>query len=118
MRRHPDLVPLSREHHAPLRLGRHLLAGQGRDDLAQMLPSLSAHFRHEERTLLPVLEAHAEHALASRLRGEHETLASLLAAASRGECMAQAGRALIDHVRFEERVLFPCLEALFEETVP
>lgn len=117
MRRHPHLVPLSREHHAPLRLGRHLLGGRGEDELARMLPSLKAHFREEERSLLPLLETNAEHLLAQRLRAEHEALEALFDAARRGERLADAGRALIEHVRFEERVLFPRIEALFEEAV-
>jgi hypothetical protein len=38
----------------------------------------------------------------------------LLAAAVRGTNQAQAGQALIDHVRFEERELFPVLETLLD----
>ncbi len=118
MRRHPRLVPLSREHHVPLRLGRHLVGGGGRSELAQMLPALAAHFRAEEHELMSLLESRSGQALAHRLRAEHEALEALLEAALRGERQAEAGQALIDHVRFEERVLFPRVETFFEEALP
>jgi len=45
-------------------------------------------------------------------------MAGRTAAALQGRDEAQAGQALIDHVRFEERELFPVLETLFEEARP
>ena len=75
-------------------------------------------FAEEERDLLPLLEAHGHAALAQRLNAEHAQLRTLFAAALQGEREAEAGQALIDHVRFEERELFPVLEILFEETGP
>ena len=114
MRRDPRLIPLSREHHAPLRLGRRLIAGGAQDELRAMLPALQAHFAEEERTLLPRLRAGGERALAQRLLDEHRALSALFARALQGECEAETGKALIAHVRFEERELFPVVEALLE----
>ncbi|MER2553553.1 MAG: hemerythrin domain-containing protein [Thauera sp.] len=115
MKRHPHLVRLSREHHAALRLGRHLLAGAGAAELRAEHAALAAHFAAEERDLAPLLEARGHSALARRLHAEHGQLRTLFIAAQQGVDEAAAGQALIDHVRFEERELFPVIETLFEE---
>lgn len=111
MRRDPRLVPLSREHHAALRLGRALIAGTGGELLVQMRAELRAHFDEEERDLLPVLREAGEAALVARLLDEHRTLERLFDDAQAGRRSAEAGEALIAHVRFEERELFPVFEA-------
>ena len=118
MKRHSRLAQLSREHHTALRLGRHLLAGGAQAELGAELQGLEAHFAEEERNLLPLLDTDRHRALAERLRAEHAQLRLLFAAALQGRDEAQAGQALIDHVRFEERELFPVLETLFEEARP
>ena len=118
MKRHPRLVQLSREHHVALRLGRQLLAGGAAARLGAEHDALAAHFAEEERGLLPLLEAHGHAALAQRLNAEHAQLRTLFAAALQGEREAEAGQALIDHVRFEERELFPVVETLFEQSSP
>ncbi|MCB1938407.1 MAG: hemerythrin HHE cation-binding protein [Rhodocyclaceae bacterium] len=118
MKRDPRLIPLSREHHAALRLGRQLLAGGGQDSLREMLPTLQAHFAEEERSLPPVLLARGQGALVRRLHAEHVSLLTLFAAALRGERLADAGQALIDHVRFEERELFVTVETAFGAALP
>ena len=56
MKRHPRLVQLSREHHAALRLGRHLLAGAGAAELRAERAALVAHFAEEARELAPLVE--------------------------------------------------------------
>lgn len=118
MKRHTRLAQLSREHHTALRLGRHLLAGGAEAELGAELPALEAHFAEEERDLLPLLETAHHAALAGRLRAEHAQLRQLFVGALSGGDQAKTGQALIDHVRFEERELFPVLETLFEETRP
>jgi hypothetical protein len=118
MKRHARLAQLSREHHTALRLGRHLLAGGAQAELGAELPAIEAHFAEEERDLLPLLDTDRHAALAHRLRAEHAQLRHLLVAALNGADQAKAGQALIDHVRFEERELFPVLETLFEERSP
>lgn len=115
MKRDPRLVPLSREHHAALRLGRQLMAGAGRDALRTLHAELLAHFAEEERSLLPPLHAQGHAAQAERLCREHRELTALFASALHGERQAEAGQALVAHVRFEERELFPLLETLFDE---
>lgn len=114
MKRDLRLVPLSREHHAALRLGRQLVAGAGRDALQTLHAGLLAHFAEEEVSLLPVLRAHDQDEVAERLCREHRELGTLFASALHGERQAEAGNALIAHVRFEERELFPLLETLFD----
>ncbi|WP_068809224.1 hemerythrin domain-containing protein [Thauera phenolivorans] len=113
MKRDQRLVQLSREHHPALRLGRHLIAGGAGAELRSQSAALAAHFAEEEGTLVPLLGAHGHDDLARRLCREHADLAALFAAALRGEREDEAGRALIAHVRFEERELFPIVEALF-----
>lgn len=118
MKRHTRLAQLSREHHTALRLGRHLLAGGAQAELGAELPGIEAHFAEEERDLLPLLETDRHAAHAERLRTEHAQLRHLFAVALSGADQAKAGQALIDHVRFEERELFPVLETLFAEQGP
>jgi len=112
MKRDDRLVSLSRDHHTALKLGRRLLAGDGAAALCAELPALAAHFEEEEARLLPLLEANACAEQAARLRREHAQLRALFAAAAGGRREGEAGRALIAHVRFEERELFPLVERL------
>lgn len=118
MQRDPRLVALSREHHAALRLGRALMAGTGRAALDAQRTELAAHFAEEEARFLPLLAAHDQRAIAQRLRQEHVQLDALFTAALRGEDATAAGQALIDHVRFEERELFPLIETLLPAATP
>jgi len=115
MKRDHRLVHLSREHHPALRLGRHLIAGGAGAELRSQSAALAAHFAEEEGTLVPLLGAHGHDDLARRLCREHAELDMLFAAALRGERETEAGRALIAHVRFEERELFPLVETLFTQ---
>lgn len=115
MKRHPKLIQLSREHHTALRLGRHLVAGGAADELRAEHAALMAHFDEEERDLAPLLQKHGQFALAERLYAEHAQLRTLFAAISHGTGKTEAGQALIAHVRFEERELFPVIEILFAQ---
>lgn len=116
MKRHPRLIQLSREHHLALRLGRTLQRGEGVDELQTELPGLLAHFAEEERDLLPLLVARGHGSQAERLLAEHTQLRSLFDATLAGQedAAAQTGQALVEHVRHEERELFPLLETLFD----
>ena len=135
MKRHPALVPLSREHHQVL-----LLAQGLRDDgpptLRAALPAtvearaaraleewearIAPHFAYEERTLLPALEGHdaALDAEVARVREEHDRIRGLVVAL-RAEPTADAlhalGEALVAHVRAEERGLFEVAQAALGE---
>ncbi len=99
MRRTALLLEFSREHHASLKLVRHLRAlgtaappASLLEELADQARELQRHFAAEEALLLPRLNAAGptHQALASRLLAER----------------------LDAHVRFEERQLFPAVEAL------
>ncbi len=77
------------------------------------------HFAIEEALLLPALEAAGEPELAARTRREHAALRSLIADVTQPleERMAQFGTLLRDHVRFEERELFPAIQEKVSDEV-
>ena len=114
MKRDPRLAQLSREHHTALRVGRRLLEGGASAVLGAEQDALAAHFAEEEARFVPLLRERGEAALAERLLREHAALRGLFADAARGEREAETGQALIDHVRFEERELFPIIEGLLQ----
>jgi hemerythrin-like domain-containing protein len=119
MKRDARLHDLSSEHHHGLVLARRI--AQGRLDVAAVRQrfdaELTPHFRVEEEVLLPALEEAGEVALVDRTRREHAELRGMLAAAERGETgrLADFAAALEQHIRFEERELFPGAEARLTE---
>jgi iron-sulfur cluster repair protein YtfE (RIC family) len=127
MKRSPELRSLSEEHHHGLVAARRLrLAAQGKAPLEEAIEGfltawrteIQPHFRAEEEILLPefaravapddplILRALAEHVSLRRavreLQGADEAPRTLA---------AEIGQALDDHIRFEERVLFPAIES-------
>lgn len=122
MRRAPLLVPFSREHHTTLKLVRHIRAlapgapvpAALTQEYAGHLPDMARHFAEEEALLLPRLTRPGDaagRALADRLLDEHGALRRLLAGAPDPETLARLADLLEAHIRFEERELFPALEA-------
>lgn len=122
MKRDTRLRRLSSEHHHALVLARELsrhVASHAPDapvvlDLRGRFDrELEPHFRVEEAILLPALRAIGEHALVARLEADHSALRAHLAAAERGDAghVASFAERLVEHVRFEERELFPRCEA-------
>lgn len=115
MKRDPRLHGLTSDHHQGLVIARRV--AQGRLDAAALRERFDAelepHFRAEEELLLPPLQAAGEGALVSRTLAEHAEMRAHLAASERGEPgRLEAFAALLDqHIRFEERVLFPAAEA-------
>jgi hemerythrin-like domain-containing protein len=109
MKRDPRLRGLSSEHHQALVLARELGSGDAllAELQARFARELEPHFRIEEEVLLPALRAIGEHELVARTEREHAALRQLV---DRGGLAAFA-ETLIEHVRFEERELFPCCEA-------
>ena len=95
------------------------LVDEGRaDDAARQLADrfereLEPHFRVEETLLLPALRAVGEDALVERTAADHAFLraVALAAKAGRSDGLVAFAERLTDHVRFEERELFPCCEA-------
>ena len=134
MKRHPGLVPLSHDHHHALSQARRLRRAAGSAPAARLDAAAgfldffdretAAHFRDEEDVLFPLFALHADEpppelaevlvqharlrALVGRLRGE-------AASGEVGtETLAEIGVLLDEHVRLEERRLFP----LLEEAIP
>ena len=116
MKRSDALAPLSRDHHRALKVA---LRARRTDDegaaaaaaefVAFMAEHGEPHFRAEERELLPLVSGE----LAERTRREHADLrarAEALGSGGDAAAVQAAGEALHDHVRFEERLLFPELE--------
>ena len=113
MKRHSHLVPA-----VPRILHRAAVGGicsrrRAQAELgAETRRASSAHFAEEERDLLPLARNRATMALAERLACRARAAQGpLFAAALQGRDEAAAGQALIDHVRFEERELFPAIES-------
>ncbi|MBP6116579.1 MAG: hemerythrin domain-containing protein [Neisseriaceae bacterium] len=117
MKRHPRLQPFSREHHQALSLG--LALTQQRPGaqalLASQKNSLLQHFEEEERQFAPLFAIWSETQLSDRFYAEHQQLRAALASPNPNE-QQSLGQALIDHVRFEERVLFVAIEAHWQAT--
>ena len=129
MKRHPGLEPLSDDHHRALVLARSARrAGEtarDRDALATLWEQvrqrfaldLEPHFRAEETVLFPALAAAGERALVERALEDHAELRRLVRAAADAEGARAFGRRLHDHVRFEERELFPHAERVLPDLV-
>lgn len=138
MKRHPDLVEFSDDHHQRLvnafRL-RKTASGEGDDpaDAARAFlefwrEDTRVHFRKEEEVLLPVVARHGGDLL------EAEPVAEMLVqhARIRGLAMQirdevgrddvqpntlrELGEQLEDHIRLEEREVFPLIEEALPET--
>ena len=128
MKRHEALAPLSREHHSTLMLAQLLkkhapvykgLPGNAKDKAAYALQQfetiIKKHFKQEEIILKKAKDAHADiKMLAKEIVQEHKQLTglflSLSAATGMEETMDELANALENHIRKEERVLFPLLQ--------
>ena len=130
-KRHPSLVPLSREHHLALLLAFRLRQGLPRtqkpidspqeqaEDTARFFHSnLARHFQAEEEALFPVIRALLPQAgeLLDSLIAEHAAMRTQVdgltraAAATLPEQLKTFGDLLERHIRSEERQLFPDFE--------
>ena len=123
MRRDSALVPLSHDHHHGLvaaRRARRAVTGEQSAAAAGELAGYvedagAAHFREEEELLLPLLACfHDAAPLPARIVTGHAALRAAaarlrLGLAAEGE-LAEAGRMLEEHIRLEERELFPLIE--------
>ena len=121
MKRDPRLQGLSSEHHRGLVLARYVsracAAGRADATLAGAVRQgfdrdLEPHFRAEEELLLPPLAAAGARDLVERTLREHATLRAHLGAAECGAParLAEFAAGLEEHIRFEERELFPAAE--------
>lgn len=141
MRRHRALAPLSREHHFALRLAGRLQKKRCLPQASSIEPTttelveqvraafageLDRHFALEEDVVIPrvygrdieldalctdVVRQHAEmRAMAL------EVQAASLSDDARDEILARLGDVLEEHVRHEERLVFPRIEAVLDDS--
>lgn len=119
MKRHPSFQPLSRDHNVSLVLARRLerepVTSTFSDFLQVWKDELEDHFFEEERILLQF----ATPEQCTRLLNEHMTVRQYVDAGRRGMLatgdIVRLGRCLHDHIRWEERRLFPEMEAALGE---
>jgi hypothetical protein len=127
-KRDPALVSLSRDHHKTLVAARELRRATAQTADAVRARFLSfwnthgaAHFRLEDEVLLPAFAAHADpyHPLVARALCDHVAIRARVDAVGResptpSAVLHELGILLAEHVRLEERELFP----LIERTIP
>ncbi len=139
MKRHEALAPLSREHHGTLMLAQLMkknapeykgLPANTKDKaeyaLQQFEEIIKDHFQQEETILEKVKDCHADiKKLAAEIIHEHRQLTALFlslnSATNLEETMDKLANALQEHIRKEERVLFPliqehCPEEILQQT--
>ncbi|MCD6727938.1 MAG: hemerythrin domain-containing protein [Solirubrobacteraceae bacterium] len=128
MKRAEEIAPLSREHHQALRVAQRLARASAADAaelreafLAFFVAEMVPHFRAEEELVLPAFARHVDPSDPEvvRVLVEHVELhrrAGDLAADDEADPAAlhALGRRLHDHVRHEERVLFPRVESALD----
>ena len=121
MKRHPALVPLSREHYGVLYLAVRLQrattnsAEQIARELREQWPAEEGHLRREEQILLPAYAADPQ-AVGSdiaQVLDDHELIRQIVAEIA--DCpslgaLRALGVKLADHVHYEERVVFPQIQ--------
>ena len=124
MRRHPALVPLSRDHHVALSVALRLRQSEiaTADEARRALLAFwrkggAAHFQAEEAILLPAIEGHP---LQREVIAQHDEIRERIAAIETSvhpepAVLHDLGTRLADHVRLEERELFPLLERTLDE---
>jgi hemerythrin-like domain-containing protein len=121
MKRAAALRPLSREHLAALLAAKQLKEAEDLDEATRTFLDFwrsdgRRHFRVEEEVLLPGWAAQAEvdREAVRRMLDEHLTIRREALRLEAGEATLQEtrelGTVLHDHVRFEERQLFPMVE--------
>jgi len=127
VKRAAELHGLSHDHHQVLHWALELKRSESADDPAQPFLDFwhghaGEHFRVEEEVLLPgwaQLSDSFDESMATRVLGEHLAMRAEVLRLEAGEFGLDArralGKALERHVRFEERELFPAIEAGLDE---
>lgn len=122
MKRSDALIPLSHEHHQALYLAKVLKDSDDVDAAAEAFTTFwgthgAVHFRIEEEVLLPGsgLPGPSSDEGVARLLDEHLDIrrraGKVLGGRASLQDLKELGTNLADHVRFEERELFPRIEA-------
>jgi Hemerythrin HHE cation binding domain len=126
MKRSPELTPLSHDHHQALFAAQQLKRAEDPAPAIDVLLGFwrahgRDHFRIEEEILLPGWiegDPTADREMAARISEEHLAIRARVRRAERDELsvneLHELGALLADHVRFEERELFPLIEAALE----
>jgi hemerythrin-like domain-containing protein len=132
MKRHPTLIPLSREHFRILVLAQGLrddgpptlkvLLPEDRTECARHVKSvfeetIEPHFTVEENRLFPLVQGQDPELerLAVELRGQHTRLRELACSEDLSDHLDLFGTLLVTHVRTEERQFFERLQLVFGE---
>lgn len=135
MKRHPQLVLLSWDHHhglvLALRIGREVTSADETalprlyvDLLASWDARLLPHFRVEQECLLARLVRHVpkDDELITRTVGDHLSMAALVASMRdtadhelRRDAIQRFGETLRTHIRWEEEVLFEVTQRALDE---
>jgi Hemerythrin HHE cation binding domain len=124
MKRDPALTSLSRDHHQALVVAQQLRRAAAESAGAARTAFLAyweghgrGHFRLEEEVLLPAYAAHGDphHPLVGRTLCDHVDIRHRADALARDPAapiaaLHELGACLADHVRLEERELFPLIE--------
>ncbi|MEN2750952.1 hemerythrin domain-containing protein [Psychrobacter sp. FBL11] len=133
MKRAPQLQPLSRQHHLGLHIGRH--AKECADNpqeitahwqaLSSYIHDMQAHFSIEDNLITKALLPHQatqpkvasvlntmkeQHRLLNNMKTEIQTTQTCEETIITVGQVKQLGNLLYDHLRFEERELFPIVE--------
>ena len=125
MKRAEALRPLSREHLVALLAAKKLREANDLGEATRVFLDFwhgdgQRHFRIEEEVLLPTWAMHAEvdRDGVARMLDEHLAIRREALRLAAGEATLEEtrelGRLLHDHVRFEERQLFPIVEAALD----
>lgn len=135
MRRHESLAPLSREHHLSLLLAQLLKkdapaykgmpaepASKAAYAIEQFYSFIQQHFRKEKQMLEKVQKLNTEmDTLAGEIIQEHRELTdNFLAIRLSGDLvndLDKLGKKLEQHIRKEERILFPLIEQYCPEEI-
>ena len=120
MKRAPELMPLSREHHDALVLARRACAGAEPGAVCEHVlrrwSQFEAHFAAEEQVLLPALQRAGAGATVDVALREHAQLRGCIERLRAGDLAALPlwGDAMRTHVQFEEREVFALAQELVE----
>jgi hypothetical protein len=127
MKRDVRLRELSRDHHHALVLARFIQAMCVRDCIEEdaigivrerFTAEIAPHFLVEE-ILLSALEGLGADDLVARIRSDHATMLRLVesAAGSDPSPLRELAQLIVEHVRFEERELYPVCEERLDDAV-
>lgn len=129
-RRHDRLIPLTHDHHHALKEAKGLAVASAGDATERSVAASAfvdfferdtrAHFREEEEVVFPlVVDVPEMEAPLARVMMEHVRIHAMVERLRRElgegavtrEALGHLGNVLQDHVRYEEKVLFPLIEA-------